>query len=123
MDASGAVVEGASAMLCDERKDSTLSPPRTPTGAICSDPSRPDCTTVSAEAKGFAKTSSTASKVNVNVNENATRNLTLKVGAASQTIEVGAQAQSIPTEYAVTVTSENASGFQAQLADAAYHVI
>jgi hypothetical protein len=56
----------------------------------------------------------------VNVNDNATRNLTLKVGAASQTIEVGAQAESIQTEDALTVASENASGFQAQLADAAY---
>src|SRR5439155_12239043 len=55
---------------------------------------------VSVEAAGFAKTES--AKFKVDVNENATANLTLKVAGATQTVEVRAQAQAIQTEDAET---------------------
>ena len=55
---------------------------------------------VSVEAAGFAKTES--AKFKVDINENATANLTLRVAGATQTVEVGAQAQAIQTEDAET---------------------
>ena len=56
--------------------------------------------TVSADAKGFGKTLS--AKFKVDINENATTNLTLKVAGATQTVQVTAEAQAIQTSDAET---------------------
>jgi len=55
---------------------------------------------VSAEAKGFDK--AVSAKFKLDVNENSTTNLSLKVAGASQTIQIGAEAQTIQTEDAET---------------------
>ena len=52
-----------------------------------------------AEAKGFGKTSA---KLSVDVNENATANLTLKVASANQSVEVTAQGEAIQANDAET---------------------
>ena len=46
---------------------------------------------MSAEAKGFEK--ATSGKFKVDINENATTNLSLKVAGASQTVQVEAEAR------------------------------
>ena len=99
-DASGALVQGARVMLSDEEKGFNFVTTSDANGRYLFRSVAPGLYSVSAEAKGFAKTSSEPFKVNVN--ENATRNLMLKVGAASQTIEVGAEAPSIQTQDAET---------------------
>src|SRR5215469_4405885 len=99
-DASGAMVAGANVRLSDEEKGFNFVTTSDANGRYLFRSVAPGLYAVTAEAKGFAKTTSTPFKVNVN--ENATRNLTLKVGAASQTVEVGAQAQTIQTEDAET---------------------
>ena len=55
---------------------------------------------VSADAKGFDRASSAAFKVDIN--ENVTTNLTVKVAGSSQTIQVEARSQAIQTEDAET---------------------
>jgi hypothetical protein len=99
-DSSGAVVQGASVMLSDEEKGFNFVTTSDASGRYLFRSVAPGLYSVTAEAKGFAKSSSKPFKVDVN--ENATTNLTLKVGAASQTVEVGAQAQTIQTEDAET---------------------
>ena len=66
----------------------------------CSVPSRQGLYSVSAEAKGFDKERSAGFKVDIN--ENATTNLTLKIAGASQTIQVTGEAQAIQTQDAET---------------------
>src|SRR5262252_9792311 len=99
-DSSGAVVQGASVMLSDEEKGFNFVTTSDASGRYLFRSVAPGLYSVTAEAKGFAKSSSKPFKVDVN--ENATTNLTLKVGAASQTVEVGAPAQTIQTEDAET---------------------
>jgi len=99
-DASGAVVQGANVMLSDEEKGFNFVTTSDSSGRYLFRSVGPGLYSVTAEAKGFAK--STSKPFKVDVNENATTNLTLKVGAASQTVEVGAQAQTIQTEDAET---------------------
>src|SRR5262252_601467 len=99
-DSSGAVVQGASVMLSDEEKGFNFVTTSDASGRYLFRSVAPGLYSVTADAKGFAKSSSKPFKVDVN--ENATTNLTLKVGAASQTVEVGAPAQTIQTEDAET---------------------
>jgi len=99
-DASGAVVQGASVMLSDEEKGFNFITTSDSNGRYLFRSVAPGLYSVTAEAKGFAK--STSSPFKVDVNQNATTNLTLKVGAASQTVEVGARSQAIQTEDAET---------------------
>ena len=99
-DASGAVVQGANVMLSDEEKGFNFVTTSDASGRYLFRSVAPGLYSITAEAKGFAK--STSKPFKVDVNENATTNLTLKVGAASQTVEVGAQAQTIQTEDAET---------------------
>ena len=55
---------------------------------------------VSADAKGFGK--SVSARFKVDINENATTNLTLKVAGANQTVQVTGEAQAIQTQDAET---------------------
>ena len=99
-DPSGAVVQGASVMLSDEEKGFNFVSTSDSSGRYLFRSVAPGLYSITAEAKGFAK--STSKPFRVDVNQNATTNLTLKVGAASQTVEVGAAAQTIQTEDAET---------------------
>src|SRR5215472_17497953 len=72
-DASGAMVAGASVMLSDEEKGFNFVTTSDANGRYLFRSVAPGLYAITAEAKGFAKTTSTPFKVNVN--DNATRNL------------------------------------------------
>lgn len=99
-DPSGAVIQGASVMLSDEEKGFNFVTTSDASGRYLFRSVAPGLYSITAEAKGFTKAASAPFRVDVN--QNATTNLTLKVGAASQMIEVGAQSQTIQTEDAET---------------------
>ena len=99
-DATSAVVTGAKVILTDQEKGFNFQTTSDSTGGYLFRSIPPGVYVVSVEAAGFAKTES--AKFKVDVNENATANLTLKVAGATQTVEVGAQAQAIQTEDAET---------------------
>src|SRR3954464_6807263 len=99
-DASGAVIPGATVTLLDEEKGFNFAATTDSSGRYLFRSVAPGLYSVTADAKGFAKV--TSARFKVDVNENATTNLKLKVGAASQTVEVGAQSQTIQTEDAET---------------------
>ena len=99
-DASGAVIPNASVMLSDEEKGFNFVTNSDNNGRYLFRSVAPGLYSVTADAKGFAKV--TSAKFRVDVNQNATTNLSLKVGAASQTVEVGAAGQTIQTEDAET---------------------
>ncbi|HEY3973517.1 MAG TPA: TonB-dependent receptor [Candidatus Sulfotelmatobacter sp.] len=99
-DASGAVVQGASVVLTDQQKGFTFNTTSDSDGRYLFRSIPPGVYAVSAEAKGFAKVQSARFKVDIN--ENATTNLTMKVGGASQTVQVSAESQTIQTEDAAT---------------------
>ncbi|HXJ90792.1 MAG TPA: TonB-dependent receptor [Candidatus Binatia bacterium] len=99
-DASGAVIAGASVMLSDEEKGFNFITTSDNNGRYLFRSVAPGLYSVTAEAKGFAK--ATSARFRVDVNQNSTTNLSLKVGATSQTVEVGAQSQTIQTEDAET---------------------
>jgi outer membrane receptor protein involved in Fe transport len=99
-DATSAVVTGAKVILTDQEKGFNFQTTSDSSGGYLFRSIPPGVYVVSVEAAGFAKTES--AKFKVDVNENATANLTLKVAGATQTVEVGAQAQAIQTEDAET---------------------
>jgi len=99
-DATSAVVTGAKVILTDQEKGFNFQTTSDSRGGYLFRSIPPGVYVVSVEAAGFAKTES--AKFKVDVNENATANLTLKVAGATQTVEVGAQAQAIQTEDAET---------------------
>jgi hypothetical protein len=99
-DVTGAVVEGASVVLADQQKGYTFNTTSDSSGRYLFRSVPPGVYTVSADAKGFGKTLSARFKVDIN--ENATTNLTLKVAGASQTVMVTAEAQAIQTNDAET---------------------
>ena len=97
-DATSAVVTGANVILTDQEKGFNFQTTSDSSGGYLFRSIPPGVYVVSVEAAGFAKTES--AKFKVDVNENATANLTLRVAGATQTVEVGAQAQAIQTEDA-----------------------
>ena len=99
-DATGAFVEGANVVLTDQQKGFDFRTTSDSSGRYLFRSIPPGVYVVSADVKGFAKTVSARFKVDIN--ENATTNLTLKVAGTSQTVEVGAQSQTIQTEDAET---------------------
>jgi hypothetical protein len=99
-DATGAVVEGASVILADQQKGYTFSATSDSSGRYLFRSVPPGVYTVSADAKGFGKTLS--GRFKVDINENATTNLTLKVAGSNQTVEVMAETQAIQTSDAET---------------------
>ncbi len=99
-DSTGAVVQGARIVLTDQQKGFTYTAISDTSGRYLFRSIPPGTYTVVAEAKGFDKTVS--AKFTVDVNENATANLSLKVGAASTTVQVTEHAQAIQTEDATT---------------------
>lgn len=99
-DSTGAVVQGAKVVLTDQQKGYTFNTTSDSDGRYLFRSIPPGLYSVSAEATGFGKTSS--AKLKVDINENATENLTLKVAGASQTVQVSAEAQAIQTQDAET---------------------
>jgi len=99
-DTMGAVVQGAKVVLTDQQKGFTFHAMSDNAGRYLFRSIPPGVYAVSAEASGFQKAQSAALKVDIN--ENATANLTLKVAGNTQTIEIVDEAQTIDTEDAVT---------------------
>ncbi len=98
-DATGAVVQGAKVVLTDQQKGFTFYTTSDSSGRYLFRSIPPGLYMVSVEAQGFGKTQSA---FKLDINENATANLTLKVVGATQTVMVEAQAQAIQTEDAET---------------------
>jgi len=90
-DATSAVVTGAKVILTDQEKGFSFQTISDNSGRYLFRSIPPGVYVVAVEAQSFGKTESV--KFKVDVNENATANLTLKVAGATQTVEVGAQAQ------------------------------
>lgn len=99
-DPSAAIITGAKVTLTDEQKGFVFTTTTDKNGRYLFASIPPGTYAVTAETKGFEKT--IVAHMQVNVSENPTANLTLKVAAAAQTVRVEAQAQSIATEDAVT---------------------
>jgi len=99
-DATGAVVQGAKVVLTDQQKGYTFNATSDNDGRYLFRSIPPGVYAVTAEAKGFQKAQS--ANFRVDVNENATANVTLKVAGATQTVKVEAQAEAIQTEDAET---------------------
>jgi outer membrane receptor protein involved in Fe transport len=99
-DTSGAIVPGANVVLTDQAKGFTFSTTSDSNGRYFFASVPPGEYSVSAEMKGFGKEVHT--NIKVNVSENATANLTLRVAASVQSVQVEAQAQTLSTEDAVT---------------------
>ncbi|MGA8286747.1 MAG: carboxypeptidase-like regulatory domain-containing protein, partial [Candidatus Sulfotelmatobacter sp.] len=99
-DPSEAAIQGAKVTLLDEQKGYKFTTTSNDEGRYLFVSIPPGVYSVTAEKQGFQKTERT--HVRLNVSENPTANLTLKVASASQSVEVTAQTQSIATEDAVT---------------------
>ncbi len=99
-DTTGAVVEGANVVLADQQKGYTFTTTSDSSGRYLFRSVPPGVYTILADAKGFGKALSARFKVDIN--ENATTNVTLKVAGSSQTVQVTAEAQAIQTSDAET---------------------
>jgi Carboxypeptidase regulatory-like domain len=99
-DATGAVVEGARIVLTDQQKGFAFNTTSDSSGRYLFRSVPPGLYSVSADAKGFEKALS--ARFSVDINQNATTNLTLKIAGASQTVQVTGEAQAIQTQDAET---------------------
>src|ERR1019366_9677295 len=92
-DQSAAVVQGAKVTLLDEQKGYHFTATSDSSGRYLFVSIPPGMYSVSAEMQGFQKTVRT--HIKLNVSENSTADLTLKIAGAAQTVEVKAQAQAL----------------------------
>ena len=99
-DATRAVVTGAKVVLIDQQKGFHFETTSDNSGRYLFRSIPPGVYVVSVQASGFAKTES--GRFKVDVNENATSNLILKLGVTSETVTVETAAQAIQTEDAET---------------------
>jgi hypothetical protein len=99
-DASGAVVQGAKVVLADQQKGFTFKATSDATGRYLFRAIPPGVYSVTAQMQGFEKTVRTG--VKVDVNENASVEMTLKVSGGTQTVDVEAQGANLQTEDAMT---------------------
>src|SRR5579872_5294823 len=99
-DATGAVVQGGNVLLTDQQKGFSFTATSDNSGRYLFRSIPPGTYRVSAEVKGFEKVMSEPFKVDIN--QNVTTNLALKVAGASQTVQVEGRAQAIQTEDAET---------------------
>jgi Carboxypeptidase regulatory-like domain/TonB dependent receptor/TonB-dependent Receptor Plug Domain len=99
-DASGAVVSGAKVVLADQQKGFKFEATSDNSGHYLFRAVPPGLYSVSAESKGFSTT--VQENFKVDVNQNATVNLTMKVAGAAEKVEVTAGALTIQTEDAET---------------------
>ena len=99
-DSSEAVIQGAKVTLTDEQKGYQSTTTSESSGRYLFVSIPPGTYSVTAEMKGFEK--EIRIHIKLNVSENPTANLMLKVAAGAQTVEVKAQTTTIATEDAVT---------------------
>jgi hypothetical protein len=99
-DPSAAIIQGAKITLIDEEKGYQFKTTSDNEGRYLFVSIPPGLYSVTAEMQGFQKTVRT--HIKLNVSENATADLTLKIVGAAQSIDVKAQGQSVDTEDAVT---------------------
>src|SRR4051812_12273435 len=99
-DSTGAVVTGAKVVLLDQQKGFHFEAISDDSGRYLFRSIPPGVYVLAVQASGFAKTES--AKFKVDINENATANLTLKLAAATETVQVESAAQAIQTEDAET---------------------
>ncbi len=99
-DPSGAIIQGAKVTLLDEQKGYVFRTKSDSEGRYLFASIPPGLYSVTAEMQGFEKTVRT--HIKLNVSENATANLSLKIANAAQSVEVRAQTTTIDTEDAVT---------------------
>ena len=99
-DPSAAVIQGAKVTLLDEEKGYKFTTKSDNEGRYLFVSIPPGLYSVTAEMPGFEKTVRT--HIKLNVSENPTANLTLKIASAAQSVEVKAQSQNIDTQDAVT---------------------
>jgi Carboxypeptidase regulatory-like domain/TonB dependent receptor-like, beta-barrel len=99
-DPTGAVIPGAKVTLTDQERGYTFNATSDEYGRYLYRSVAPGVYSVTAMMPGFEKTVRTG--VRVDVNQNATANLTLKVSSSSQTVEVNAQAQELDSQDATT---------------------
>jgi len=99
-DPTGAVIQGAKVTLLDLDKGYKFNAKSDSAGRYLFVSIPPGLYSVTAEMQGFEKTVRT--RIRLNVTENATADLTLKIASATQSIDVKAQTQTIATEDAVT---------------------
>jgi hypothetical protein len=91
-DPSAAVIQGAKITLLDEEKGYQFRTTSDNEGRYLFVSIPPGLYSVTAEMQGFQKTVRT--HIKLNVSENATANLTLKIVGAAQSVDVKAQGQS-----------------------------
>jgi hypothetical protein len=99
-DPSQAVVPGAQVTLVDQQKGYQFTAVTDNAGRYLFTSIPPGVYTVSTEVAGFEK--SVRTNITVNVSENATANLRLKVATSRQAVDVQSEAQTLATEDAVT---------------------
>ncbi|MGB7847628.1 MAG: carboxypeptidase-like regulatory domain-containing protein [Candidatus Acidiferrum sp.] len=99
-DPSGAVVQGAKVTLTDMERGYVFTATSDSIGRYLFTTIPPGLYSVTVEMQGFQTTERT--NIKLNVSENATANMSMKVAAVMQAIEVEAQTQGIATEDAVT---------------------
>jgi Carboxypeptidase regulatory-like domain len=99
-DPTGAVIPGARVTLTDQEKGYAFNATSGGDGRYLYRSIPPGVYSVTAEMAGFKKTVRTG--IRVDVNQNATANLSLKVSASSETVEVNAQTQTLDTQDATT---------------------
>ncbi len=99
-DATGAVVPGAQVTLTDQEKGYTYAATTDGTGRYLFRSIAPGMYSVTVMSAGFEKT--IRKNLHVDVNENATANVNLKVSGGAVSVEVQAQKQGVDTEDATT---------------------
>jgi len=99
-DPSGAVIPGAKVTLLDQEKGYQFNATTDSSGRYLFRSIAPGLYTVSAEMPGFEKIVRTG--IRVEINDNATANLTLKIAGSVQTVQVGAQTATLDTQDATT---------------------
>ncbi|MBV9759659.1 MAG: carboxypeptidase regulatory-like domain-containing protein [Acidobacteriaceae bacterium] len=99
-DSSQAVVPGAGVTLTDQQKGYQYRASTDGSGRYVFTSIPPGTYSVTAEVQGFDK--AVLTNVTVNVSENASANLTLRVATTRQSVDVQSQSQTLSTEDAVT---------------------
>ena len=99
-DPSGAIVQNAKVTLTDQQKGYTFTTTSDNTGRYLFRAVSPGVYSVTAEMQGFEKT--VVTNIKVDVSENPTANLRLKMVAAKETVQVSAQGETIATQDATT---------------------
>ncbi|MGA9527350.1 MAG: carboxypeptidase regulatory-like domain-containing protein [Terriglobales bacterium] len=99
-DPSGAVVQGAKVVLTDEQRGYQFKATSDETGRYLFRAIPPGVYSVTAEKQGFEKNVRT--HIKLDVSENATANLSLRLASAKESVEVKAQTETIETQDATT---------------------